>query len=99
MLARIGTESRDVANKVGTASGDQQANEESLAEAHMPPFLLTASRDMALVGIEMVRHGIEEGGLWRKVITFYAKSFETVGRKWSLSGEYLEVVRREERGL
>lgn len=90
MIARIGTESLDVAKEVDEAIQDKFLN-----EFHMPPFLLTATRDVSLVALHMIRYKVGEEDFWQRIVTFYMEAFRLAGKKWRLADEYLDMVIRE----
>lgn len=94
MVARVGTESLEASNKIGAGP-----MENFLKEYNMPPFLLTPSRDVALLGVHMVRDRVGDQAFWKEMIAFYVGSFERASRKWRLGGEYERVVRGEEERL
>jgi len=93
MIARVGTESRGAAQQVAAADENDFLN-----EFNMPPFLLTATRDMALVGLDMIRRKIDEE-FWRGIVRFYTVAFKMARGKWRLADEYLKLVEMEEKRM
>lgn len=91
MIARVGSESKDVSNQVGARGEDKFLN-----EFNMPPFLLIATRDVALVALYMIRNKVGNEEWWRDIVRFYVDGFGLARRKWRLANEYLEFIVSEE---